>query len=73
MVLSSPLEEMSYLFKFIFSFLGSGVEVKRGVEFRHSTRIPPEFGGKWGTETLNTRFPLLTLVCATYSEKLKKN
>ena len=34
----SPLEEMKYLFKFIFPFLRSGVEVKRGVEFCHSTR-----------------------------------
>ena len=29
-------EEMKYLFKFICSFLRSGVEAKRGVEFRHS-------------------------------------
>ena len=34
----SPLEEMKYLLKFIFPFLRSGVEVKRGVEFCHSTR-----------------------------------
>ena len=30
-----PLEEMKYL---IFSFLGSGVEAKPSVEFRHSSR-----------------------------------
>ena len=34
----SPLEEMKYLLKFIFSFLRSGFEVKRSVEFCHSTR-----------------------------------
>ena len=34
----SPPEEMEYLLKFIFPFLRSGVEVKRGVEFCHSTR-----------------------------------
>ena len=34
----SPLEEMKYLLKFIFPFLRSGVEAKRGVEFCHSTR-----------------------------------
>ena len=34
----SPLEEMKYLLKFIFPFLHSGIEVKRGVEFCHSTR-----------------------------------
>ena len=31
----SPLEEMKYLLKFIFPFLRSGVEAKRGVEFCH--------------------------------------
>ena len=34
----SPLKEINYLFKCIFSFFRSGVEAKRGVEFRHSTR-----------------------------------
>ena len=29
---------------------------------QHAT--PPEFGRKWGTECLNTRFPLPTLLCA---------
>ena len=31
-------EEMKYLLKFIFPFLRSGVEAKRGVEFCRSTR-----------------------------------
>ena len=31
---------------------------------------PPEFGRKWGTQCLNTRFPLPTLLCAGYSVKL---
>ena len=26
--------------------------------------MPPKLGGKWGTECLNTRFPLPTLLCA---------
>ena len=30
----------------------------------------PEIGGKWGTECLNTRFLLPTLLCAGYSVKL---
>ena len=34
----SPLEEMKYLFKYIFPFLRSGVKAKRGVESRHSIR-----------------------------------
>ena len=29
-----------------------------------------KFGRKWGTECLNTRFPLPTLLCAGYSVKL---
>ena len=33
----SSLEDMEYLFTFIFSFLRSGVEAKHGVEFCHST------------------------------------
>ena len=37
---------------------------------QHAVR--PEFGRKWGTECLNTRFPLPTLLCAGYSVKLKK-
>ena len=34
----SPLEEMKFLLKFIFPFLRSGIEAKRGVDFYHSTR-----------------------------------
>ena len=32
--------------------------------------MPSEFGRKWGTECLNTRIPLHTLLCAKYSVKL---
>ena len=32
--------------------------------------MPSEFGRKWGTECLNTRFPLPPLQCAGYSVKL---
>ena len=32
--------------------------------------MPPEFGRKWGTECLNTRFPLPTMLCAGNSGKL---
>ena len=35
---------------------------------QHTT--PPQLGGKWGTECLNTRFSLPTLLCAGYSVKL---
>ena len=45
----SPFEEMKYLFKFIFSFLRSGVETKRRVEFRHSTHNASRIHQKVGT------------------------
>ena len=32
--------------------------------------MPPDFGGKWETEFLNTRFRLHSLLCAGYSVKL---
>ena len=57
----SPLEEIKYLFKLIFSFLRSGVE--RYSATQHT--MPPEFGGKWKTECINTRFHLL-LFCSFY-------
>ena len=60
----SPLAEMKYLFTFIFSFPRFGVEAKRGVEFRHSTRN--------AFKSLKTRFLLPTPLCAGYSVKLKK-
>ena len=53
-----PLEEIKYLFTFIFPFLRSGVVAKSGVEFHHSVRV------KWETECLTTKFPLPTLLCA---------
>ena len=34
--------------------------------------MPPDFGRMWGTECLNNRFPLPTLLCAGYSVKLEK-
>ena len=30
----------------------------------------PDYGGKWGSECLNTKFPLPALLCAGYSVKL---
>ena len=56
----TPLKELKYLFTFTFSFLCSGVEANAVLS---STR-------RWGTECLNTRFPLPTLLCARYSVKL---
>ena len=59
----SPLEEMKYLFTFIFSSLRSGFEAKRGVEFRHSTRNACRTWRKVGNS-------LPTLMCAGYRVKL---
>ena len=61
----STLEEMKYLFTFLFSFLCCSVEAKGGVEIRHSTR---NASGKWETECFKTRFPLPTLLCAGQRE-----
>ena len=67
----SPLEEMKYLFTFIFSFLRSGVEAKSAaLSSAPQHAMLPELGGKWVTECLNTRFPPPTLLCARYSVKL---
>ena len=63
----SRLEEMKYLFKFIFAFSRSGAV--ENVTFSSATQhaMLPEFGGMWETECLNTRFPLPALLCAGYS------
>ena len=34
--------------------------------------VPPKFGRKWGTECLNNKFPLPTLLCAGDSVNLIK-
>ena len=59
-----PLDEINYLFTFIFSYLSSGVLAKRGVEFLRSTRNASRIRRKVsnesdlrGTECLNTRLP----------------
>ena len=41
------------------------------LSFATQYAMPPEFDRKWGTECLNTRFPLPTRLCA-YSVKLIK-
>ena len=40
------------------------------LSFATQHAMPSELGGKWGTECPNTRFSLLTLLCAGYSVKL---
>ena len=44
----SPLEDMKYLFKFIFPFLLTGLEAKSGVEIRHYTRNATRIWRKLG-------------------------
>ena len=60
---------MKYLFTFIFSFLRSGIE-RKALSSSTQHEMPPEIGGMWGTECLNTRFPLPILQCAVYIVKL---
>ena len=67
---SMPLEEMKYLLKFIFPFFALVSRLSAALSSGTQHAIPPEFGRKWGTECLNTRFPLPTLLCAGYSVKL---
>ena len=63
----SPLEEMKYLLKFIFP---SGVDTRAkkrlSAALSSATQhaMPPEFGRKWGTECLSTRFSLPILLCS---------
>ena len=64
----SPLEEIKYLFEFMFLFVRSGVEAKRVVEPRHSIC----FQNSAENAPPIDRPPLLTLLCAGYSVKLIK-
>ena len=59
----SPLEEVKYLFKFIFPFLRSGVETKRGVEFCHSTRNASRIRGEESEERSVLTLGSLCLPC----------
>ena len=61
-VSSNPLEKIKYLFKFVFLFIRSGIEAKPELSSVTQHSMLPEFGGKWITECLNTRFPLPTLL-----------
>ena len=54
------------IFKFTFSFF-FGVEAPLISAIQLAK--PPEFGGKWGTECLYTKFSLPALLCAGYSVK----
>ena len=59
-----------YIYIFIFSLWCRGESAALSSATQHT--MPPEIGGKWGTECLNTKFPLPTLLCAGYRMKLKK-
>ena len=58
-----------YLFKFIFLFFALVSKQSATLSFA-SPHAMPSVGGKWGTECLNSRLPLPTLLCAEYSVKL---
>ena len=54
---------MKYLFKLVTMQIAA-------LSFATQHLMPPEFGGKWGTECFNTRFSLPTLLCAGYDVKI---
>ena len=64
------LEKMKYLFIFKFLFLWCRTKARRCSATPYA--MHPEPGRKWGTECLNSRFPLPTMLCTGYSVKLKK-
>ena len=64
-----PLEGDNYL---IFSFLRSGVEAKRGVEFHHSIHSASSIRRKMKKGVSYIRFPLPMPFCAGHSVKLKR-
>ena len=67
---SIPLEEMNY-YLLIFSFPGFGNKSNSGaVSSATQHAMPRKFDGMWGTECLNTKFPL---PYTGYSMNLKKN
>ena len=57
-----------YIYVFISSHWCRGESAALSSATQHA--MPPEIGKKWGTECLNTRFPLPTLLRAGYSVKL---
>ena len=73
-LLCSHLYEAPYFFYiylnlyFHFFALVSRLSAVLSSATQHS--MPPEFGRKWGTACLTTRFPLLIRLCAGYSVKL---
>ena len=66
-----PLGEIICLFKFIISFLRSGVDTKVALSSATQHAMLSElYSKKRGTKCLTTRFPLPILLCQGYSEKL---
>ena len=53
-----------------FHFFALVFRQKRGASSATQHAMPPELGGEWETECLNTRLPMPTLLCAGYSVKL---
>ena len=58
-----PLEEMKYLLKFIFPFLRSGVEAKRGVEFCYSRTQCLQNSAESGDRSVSTLGSLCLPCC----------
>ena len=63
------LEDIKYLRKFIFPFLRSGVEVKRGVRFCHTTRNASRIRQKMGNGVSSHLVPsVYPVVCGIQRE-----
>ena len=63
-------EMFIYIYIFITSLWCRGESVALSSAIHHA--MPPKIGGKWGTECLDTRSSLPTLLCMGYNVKLKK-
>ena len=65
-----PHSKWNIYLKLYFHFFA--LASRQSAAFSSATQhaMPPEFGRKWGTEWLNTRFLLPTLLYAGYSVKL---
>ena len=65
-------EIFTYIYYSFYYFHSFALVLRLSAALSSATQhaMPPEFGRKWGTECLNTSFPLPTLLCAGYSVKL---
>ena len=66
----NPTREIKIYFNLYFYFFAPVSCKCAALSLATQHTMPSEFGGEWGMECLNTRFPLFTLLCARYTVKL---